>query len=83
MEPVSTYLFTQGVLGVVVVALVTVVIKLYNKTERLQLRIEELQDLRLTDSKEITKDVTEVLQGNSQSNRILAEKIEIVKGQQH
>jgi hypothetical protein len=76
-----TYLFTQGVLGVVVVALSTVAVKLYNKTEKQQLRIEELQNLRLTDSKEVTKDVTEVLQGNSQNMRILSEKIEVAKGQ--
>lgn len=81
MEAGATYLFTQGVLGVVVVALVTVVIKLYNKSERQQLRIEELQELRLQDSKEVTKDVTEVLQGNSQNMRVLSEKIEIAKGQ--
>ena len=80
METGTTYLFTQGVLGVVVVALSTVVIKLYNKTERQQTRIEELQDLRLADSKDVTKDVTEVLQGNSQNMRILSEKIEIAKG---
>lgn len=80
MENGTTYLFTQGVLGVVVVALSTVCIKLYNKVERQQLRIEELQDLRLTDSKQVTKDVTEVLQGNSQNMRVLSEKIAIVKG---
>jgi hypothetical protein len=81
MDPGSTYLFTQGVLGVVVVALSTVCIKLYNKVEKQQLRIEELQDLRLADSKEVTRDVTEVLQGNSQNMRILSEKIEIGRGQ--
>lgn len=81
MEQGTTYLFSQGVLGVVVVALVTVCIKLYNKVERQQLRIEELQDLRLADNKEITKDVTAVLQGNSQSNALLAAKIEVAKEQ--
>lgn len=81
MENGTTYLFTQGVLGVVVVALSTVCIKLYNKSERQQLRIEELQDLRLDDSKQVTKDVTDVLQGNSQNMRVLSEKIEIAKGQ--
>lgn len=77
----TTYLFTQGVLGVVVVALSTVCIKLYNKSEKQQLRIEELQDLRLEDSKQLTKDVTDVVQGNSQNMRVLSEKIEIAKGQ--
>lgn len=80
MEGVTTYLLTQGVLGIVVVALTVVVGKLYNKTEKQQARIEELQDLRLEDSKEVTRDVTAVLQGNAQSNLILAEKIEVAKG---
>lgn len=77
---IAAYLFTQGVLGVAVLVLGWVCVKLYNKTERQQTRIEELQDLRLTDSKDITKDVTTVLQGNSQSNYILAEKIEAARG---
>lgn len=80
MDNGATYLFTQGVLGVVVVALSTVCIKLYSKAEKQQVRIEELQDLRLTDSKQVTKDVSDVLQGNSQNMRILSEKIEIAKG---
>lgn len=80
MDGASNYLFTQGVLGVACVVLGIVVIRLYNKTERQEQRIQELQDLRLQDSKEVTKDVTEVLQGNAQSNLILAEKIEIAKG---
>ena len=78
---VTTYLFTQGVLGVACIVIGFVAVKLYNKNERQQLRIDELQELRLQDSKEVTKDVTEVLQGNSQSNRILAEKIEVAKAE--
>jgi hypothetical protein len=80
MDGVTTYLLTQGVLGVVVVGLIVVCGKLYNKTEKQQARIEELQELRLQDSKEVTRDVTEVLQGNAHSNLILAEKIEVAKG---
>lgn len=81
MEAGATYLFTQGVLGVVVAALSAVVIKLYNKSERQQNKIEELQNLRLADSKEVTRDVTAVLQGNSQNMYVLSEKIEVAKGQ--
>lgn len=77
--PLGTYLFTQGVLGVAVFVLGWVCIKLYNKTERQQARIEELHELRLQDSREIQKEITTVLEGNSQSNRILAEKIEVGK----
>lgn len=78
-DTISTYLFTQGVLGVAVFVLGWVCIKLYNKTERQQARIEELHELRLQDSREIQKEITTVLEGNSQSNRILAEKIEVGK----
>lgn len=69
---VGTYFFTQGILGVIVVVLDIVCIKLYNK-------VQELQDARLLDAKEVTKDVTTVLAGNTQSNLILAEKIETSK----
>lgn len=81
MDPnITTFYLTQGVLGVTVLVLVYVVIKLYNKSEAKQVRIEELQDLRLQDSKEVTKDVTAVLQGNTQSNLVLAAKIDAAKG---
>lgn len=79
MDGISTFYLSQGVLGVTVLVLIYVVIKLYNKSEEKQSRIDELQDLRLQDSKEVTKDVTSVLQGNSQSNLILAEKIDAAK----
>lgn len=69
---IGTYFFTQGVLGIICLVLAAVCIKLYNK-------VSALQDLRLQDSKDVTKDVTTVLQGNSQSNLILAEKIESAK----
>lgn len=78
---VTGYLFTQGVLGIACIVLGFVAVKLYNKNEKLQERIEELHELRLQDSKDITKEVTTVLEGNSQSNRVLAEKIEIAKSQ--
>lgn len=78
----GNYFFTQGVLGVVVAALSVVVIYQNKKLDKKDARIEELQELRLQDSKEVTKDVTEVLQGNSQNMRVLSEKIEIAKGHQ-
>ncbi len=80
LDSVGSYLLTQGVLGIACIVLGIVCIKLYNKTERQQTRIEELQELRLTDSKDVAKDVTEVLSGNSQNMRILSEKIEVAKG---
>jgi hypothetical protein len=81
MDGVSSFLLTQGVLGVACLVLGGVCIKLYNKTEKQEQKIQELQDLRLADSKEVAKDVTTVLQGNSQAMAVLSEKIEIAKQQ--
>lgn len=86
-QQTTTYLLSQGVLGVAVIMLIAVCNKLYNKTEAQQKRIEELQDLRLVDSithskdyQQMAKDNQEVLHKSSQSQLLLAEKIEVVKG---
>lgn len=79
MENVTTYLLTQGVLGVACLVLGYVCIKLYNKTETQQSKIEELHNARLNDIKEIKDQLSELLQGNTEANRILAEKIEAVR----
>lgn len=89
MDPsagITSYLFTQGVLGVAVIVLGWVCIKLYNKGERLQsekdLLQKEIQKIiedRRIESVATTKEVLEVLQGNSQSNTLLASKIEVSK----
>lgn len=68
----TTYLLTQGVLGVACIALSIACIKLYNK-------LQEVQDARLQDSKDVTKEVTTVIQSNTQSNLVLAAKIEAGK----
>lgn len=75
----STYLFTQGVLGVACLVLGAVVIYQNKKIDRRDERIQQLQDLRLADQKEVTKEVTSVVENNSQSIRVLSEKIEIAK----
>ena len=81
-----TYLFTQGVLGVACIVLGWVAVKLYNKNERLQNDKDTLQrekeaiiEARRVESNSTTKEVLEVLQSNSQSNTLLAAKIEAVK----
>lgn len=68
-DDLGTYFFTQGILGVLVFVLGFICLKLYNK-------VQQLQDARLTDAKEVTKDVTTVLAANTQSNLLLAAKIE-------
>lgn len=93
MDPsggVTSYLFTQGVLGIAVIVLGWVCLKLYNsrETERtahalevkqLQKEKEDIIEARRVESNATTKEVLEVLQSNSQSNTLLATKIEAVK----
>jgi len=79
MSPIETAYLNYGVLGMTVLVLFYVVIKLYNDNQGLRLRNEKLQDDRLQDSKDIAKDVTAVLQSNTQSNLILAAKIDAAK----
>lgn len=83
---ISNYLFTQGVLGVACIALGIVVIYQQRKLDKKEERIQQLQDLRLGDSKEHSKDyremskeTTTVLQQTSQNMLILGEKIEVGK----
>lgn len=78
-QGITTYLFTQGVLGIAVFVLGFICVKLYNKTERLEKEKSDILEAWRLDSKETTKEVTDVLQGNSQSLLILSEKIEVGK----
>lgn len=75
----GTLLSDYGLAGMIIFAEAIVVITLYNSNEKKNLRIEELQDLRLADSKQVTKDVTTVMQDSSQNIRILSEKIEVAR----
>ena len=76
---ITTYLLTQGVLGVAVIVLGFVISKLYNKTERLEKEKSDLAEARRLDDKEQIEKITLIVQENTQSNRILAEKIEVGK----
>lgn len=76
---VSTYLLTQGVLGVSVLVLGYVVGKLYAKTERLEKEKSDIAEARRLDDKQTMKELTDVLQENAQNMRILSEKIEVGK----
>lgn len=82
MEAVNTFYLTQGVLGVTVLVLALVVVKLYNKTERLEKEKVELLNERNRDDKETLKEVTTVMNESSQNIRILSEKIEVAKNNQ-
>lgn len=89
MDPtggVFNYLFTQGVLGVVVVILLFVCNKLYNKADTLQKEkdvltkeIIDLTDARRIDDKATTTQVLGALSESTQTYRLVAEKIEAAK----
>lgn len=82
MEGVSTYLVTQGVLGIAVLVLGYVVNKLYNKTEQLEREKSEIAEARRLDDKEQFEMLTQLIQDFTQSNRILTEKIEVMKSRE-
>lgn len=75
----STFFFSQGILGVVVLVLGIVVIRLYSKTERLEREKGELQEARRLDAVESRTEVTSLLPGISQSLENISDKIEISK----
>ena len=93
-DPASSaigYYFTQGVLGISVVALALTIRFLFNyftkKLDVKDLEIKALNDARLDDNKihsadyrEMAKNDQAVLAGNSQANELLAGKIEAVRG---
>lgn len=83
---ISTYLFTQGVLGVACIVMGGVIYYQQKKLDKRDDRIQALQDARVDDNKqhsndyrEMAKDNAEVLSGNSQNMRVLSEKIEVAK----
>lgn len=87
-----TYYFTQGVLGVTVIALIIVIRFMWNyftkKIDEKDTKIELLQNARLEDNKIHTADYREmakndqaVLLGNANAQELMATKIEAVKGQ--
>lgn len=89
-DPISYY-WTQGVLGVTVIALIIVIRFMWNyftkKLDAKDLEIQLLNNARLEDNKTHTTDYREmakndqtVLLGNAQAQELLAGKIEAVKG---
>lgn len=91
LNGVTSYYFTQGVLGFTVVVLAFVIWYLFRyftaKIDAKDLKIEALQNARLLDAEKHTLDYREmakndqaVLLGNSQANQLLSAKIEAVKG---
>lgn len=90
-DDLLSYYFTQGILGVTVIALIIVVRFMWNyftkKLDAKDVEIQLLNNARLEDNKAHTLDYREmakndqmVLSGNSQANERLAGKIEAAKG---
>lgn len=69
---ITTFYITQGVLGISCVVLAFVTWKFYN-------RIQQLQDTRFSDYKEIIDKVTKALEANTNATNVLAAKIEAGK----
>lgn len=69
MNDIPTYLLTQGVLGMVALVEAYVIIKLYNK-------VDGLQEARRIDDKATITQVLGVVEANTNSNNLLAAKIE-------
>lgn len=76
---VSSYLLSQGALGVAVLVLGIVVNRLYSKTEKLEKEKDDLQEARRLDAVESRTEVTSLLPGISQSLQNISDKIEISK----
>lgn len=76
---IATYLFTQGVLGIVVLAEAYVIVKLYNRNTQQEQEKFAIMESRRLDDKQTIKDVSDVVAGNTQANLILAEKIKAGK----
>jgi hypothetical protein len=89
MDPTTStanYLLTQGVLGVAVLVLGWVCVKLYNKAEKLQEANNALQkekeviiEARRVESVQTVTDYKDIVRDNTQTNALLAGKIEAVK----
>lgn len=69
-----------GLLGLIITTLCGVILWQQNRIDKCSGRYDTLQETRLQDFKEVINKNTEVLQDNSQSNRVLAEKIDGVRG---
>lgn len=86
-EGFSNFFFTQGILGVCVLALGIVVVYQQRKIDKLIDKIQTFNDLLLSrtethaeDFLELSKKNIEVLQSNSQNMALLGEKIQIARG---
>lgn len=79
MENITTYLLTQGILGVVTLVEAIVITKIYSELKQERSKVDAIQEARRLDAVETRNDVTSVLPGISQSLQNISDKIEISK----
>lgn len=82
-EQITTFLITQGALGIGCLVLAWVCVKLYNRSERLEQEKTALLEAWRLDSKNSTTEMIRALNDNTTSVSLLAHKIEIAKGERN
>jgi hypothetical protein len=70
----GVYVFIIFVMGIVIVALVRHIVKLYD-------RLFEIQEQRRLEGNEVAKELNTTLQTFSESTKMLIDKIKIVRGE--
>lgn len=80
MEDISTYLLTQGVLGLAVLVFGVVIYRLHLRDEKRLARIEELHELRLEDARKTKETMEEIMRGHNKNIESLDEKFQIAQG---
>lgn len=69
-----------GLLGLIITTLCGVIVWQQNRIDKCSGRYDLLQEQRLTDHKETLSQAVDVMRDDAQSNRVLAEKIDGVRG---
>lgn len=79
-DDLATYFLKEGgILGAIIVALVSALIVLWRDNKKLLKDLLDFAEARRIEDKKSLTDTLVILQENSQSNRVLAEKIEAAK----
>lgn len=79
-EVVSIPNNVAGLLGLIITTLCGVIIWQQNRIDKCASKYDVLQEQRLEDFRTVVSKNTDVMQDNAQANRVLAEKIDSVRG---
>ena len=69
-----------GLMGLIITTLCGVIVWQQNRIDKCANKYNDLQEQRLTDHKETLSQAVDVMRDDAQSNRVLAEKIDGVRG---